>query len=200
MKIRGSAASLSAILILFPAVVVFPAAAQPTVPEVSASSSARDEAAKKFLTVMQQFDTLIGAALQTRKTLGDKDVQELLGRVVALNEDNKNAFETLSLIVAKENIDETQAEADALGISVEVYRDSSKTPIWSAFMRKLDEVKSRMGRLSDEQLLAQYLKCEIRLRLQQGRFVADNQFEAEAAFAQFKGEVFDRLGLSNIPR
>lgn len=176
-------------------------------PSIAASAAApaatpaeRDEAAKKVLGITKEFDDLLGAAIKRGEDVDAGNVLKLAVKSGLLSEENNKAFDRLSEILIRENIDEIAAEADLLGVSIDVYRDSGKTPIWSGFMQKMADAKSKLNQLSPEQLFAEYFKYENRLTLQRGRFVADNQFQAEASLSRLKGDIFDKLGLSNIPR
>lgn len=164
------------------------------------SEAERDEAAKKVLALTKKFDDLIGAAVKKGEKIDSRKVLELAADSGLLSKENNDAFERFSEIVARENREEIEAEAASLGLSLDAYRDSAKTPIWSAFMQKIADAKSKVHQLSPERNFAQYLKYENRLALQRGRFVADNQFEAEAALGRLKAEIFDTLGLTHLPR
>lgn len=164
------------------------------------SEAERDEAAKKVLALTKKFDDLIGAAVKRGEKINSRKMLEMAAESGLLSKENSDAFDRFSDIAARENREEIEAEAASLGLSLDEYRDSAKTPIWSAFMNKISDAKSKVDRLSPERNFAQYLKYENRLALQRGRFVADNQFEAEAALGRLKAEIFDKLGLSNLPR
>ncbi|MBI4062283.1 MAG: hypothetical protein HY403_12745 [Elusimicrobia bacterium] len=161
-------------------------------------SAERDEAARSTLASMRNLDGLIAAALKNGEAIDSKKALSLAEQAGLFTAESEKTFERLRDILTRENIAEIQAEAAALGISVDAYRDPARTLIWSALMTKIADVKSRMNQLTPERLFAEYVKYDIRLKSQQGRFVADNRFREESAFYMLRSEIFDKLGLSNI--